>query len=122
MRNKKLFVSIFIVCAMFFFACERYEGTISGNVVFMENGMEYPAIDAVITKIELKGATEIVIAKEKTDSTGNYVLSHIAKGSWKITGRLEIDSLIYEGASDVIVIDGANKEKQNLVLQPITTN
>ena len=118
MRDKNLFVLIFVVCLLFF-SCEKYEGTISGNVVFMEDGIEYPAVNAIITKIQLKDATEIVVAKEKTDTIGNYVLNHTAKGSWKVIGRLEMDSLVYEGSSDVITIDGNNKEGVNLVLMPI---
>ena len=113
-----MFAVICVACALFY-ACEKYEGTISGKVVFVENGVEYPAVDAVITKIELKGDAEIVVAKEKTDTLGNYVLSHTANGSWKVSGRLEIDSVVYEGSSKVIVIDGAKNEVQNLVLLPI---
>ncbi|MCL2131956.1 MAG: hypothetical protein FWH36_05840 [Lentimicrobiaceae bacterium] len=118
MSNKKLFSVIFVV-GLLFFACEKYEGTISGNVVFVEDGVEYTAVDAVITKIELKGSREVIVAKEKTDTLGNYVLNYTAKGSWKVSGRLEIDSLVYEGSTDVITIDGTNKEEQNIVLMPI---
>ena len=117
MRNKGLCGVVFTVCVVLFFACEKFEGTISGNVVYVEDGQEYVAIDAIITKIQLKGSTEIVIAKEKTDTSGNYLLNYTAKGSWKVTGCLEIDSLVYEGSTDVIVIGGASKEGQNMVLR-----
>jgi len=118
MRNKRLFVLVFTVCLLFF-ACEKYEGTISGKVVYVEGGVEFPAVDAVITKIELKGEKEIVVAREKTDSSGNYVLDYISKGSWKVVGWLEIDDLVYEGVSDAIKMEGNKKEVVNLVLMPI---
>jgi len=118
MRNKRLFVFVFMACLLLF-ACEKYEGTISGKVVYVEDGVEFPAIDAVITKIELKGGKEIVVAREKTDSSGNYVLDYISKGSWKVVGWLEIDSLVYEGVSDAIKMEGNKKEVVNLVLMPI---
>ena len=117
MRNKRLFVFVFMACTLLA-ACEKYEGTISGNVVYVEDGVEFPAIDAVITKIELKGEKEIVVAKEKTDS-GKYVLNYISKGSWKVMGWLEIDDLVYEGASDAIKMEGNKKEVVNLVLMPV---
>jgi len=117
MQNKSLFTLVFMGCLLFC-ACEKYEGTISGNVVFMEDGRTYPAVDAIITKMKVKGAKEIAVAKGKTDTCGNYVLNHVSKGSWKVVGRLEIDSLVYEGESDVIEIDG-NKEVVNLVLMPV---
>jgi hypothetical protein len=119
MRDRRSFVVICAVCALLFFACEEYEGTISGNVVYMKNGVAEVAVDEIITKIQLKGGAEIVVAKEKTDTCGNYVLNHTAKGSWKVIGRLEIDSIVYEGTSDVIAVDGAEKSVQNLVLKPI---
>ena len=119
MQDKRLFVVIYVVCALLLFACEKYEGTINGRVVYVEDGVEQPAVDAVITKVQVKGNAEIVVAVEKTDTCGNYTLSHVSKGSWKIIGRLEIDSLVYEAVSEAIVIDGANKEVQNLVLLPI---
>jgi len=119
MQNKRQIVVVCVVCSLFFLACERYEGTISGNVVYRENGVEYVAVDAIITKMQLKRETEILVAKEKTDTAGNYVMNHITKGTWKVIGRLEIDSLVYEGFTDAIVIDGANNEVQNLVLLPI---
>ena len=119
MQNKGLFVVIYAVCALLLFACEKYEGTIKGQVVYVENGAELPAVDAIITKIQLKGSTEIVVAKEKTDTCGNYTLNHTAKGSWKLIGRLEMDSLVYEGVSDVVEINGANEEVRKLVLLPI---
>jgi hypothetical protein len=117
MQSKSRLVVIFIGCLLFV-ACEKFQGTISGKVVYVEDGTEYAAVDAVITKIELKGDKEIVVAKEKTDSIGNYVLNFTAKGSWKIRGWLELDSLVYEGSSDAINIVGTNKEEVNLVLFP----
>jgi len=119
MWNKRLFGLIFMACSLLFCACEKYEGTISGNVVFMEDGVLYTAEDAIITKIQLKGTKEIVVTKEKTDASGNYVLNYTAKGSWKISGRFEIESFVYEGSSDVIEIDGTKKVEVNLVLLPI---
>ena len=118
MWNKRLFVFVFIV-GIGVLSCEKYEGTICGNVVYMNDGELEIAVDAIITKIKIDGETEMMIAKEKTDTNGYYVLNYLTKGSWKIIGRLEIDSVVYEAVSEVIVIDGASKKEQNMVLLPI---
>ena len=117
MRNKRLVAVVFMACLLCVFACEKYEGTISGNVVYVEEGISDVAVNAVITKIEVKGERETVVAKEKTDTLGNYALEYTTTGSWKVTGRLEIDSLVYEGVSEVVKIDETNKTARlNLVL------
>ena len=120
MWSKRLFIFIFMVCLLLF-SCEKYEGTISGTVALMENGVVYPLEEEVIvTKIQLKGKKEIVVATEKSDARGNFVFNHTAKGSWKINGRLEIEDLLFEGSSEEIVIDETSKEKKiTLVLLPI---
>ena len=121
MKHKKLYFSIVIVfSAVVFFACDKYEGEISGDVVYKDAaGDTHIAAGAIVSKIQLNGEKETTVAKEKTDTNGHYLFTYTIKGSWKIAGRLEIDSLVYEGVSEVVTINGTNKEVRNMVLVPV---
>jgi len=44
MWNKRLFAVICVACALFY-ACEKYEGTISGKVVFVKIGVEFSQME-----------------------------------------------------------------------------
>ena len=121
MRDRKhYFPMIILFSAAAFWACDKYEGEISGEVVYTDMyGTQQVAAGAIMSKVQLKGGNETVVAKQETDSNGRYVFDYTTKGSWKVKGRLEMDSLVYEGVSETVTINGTRKEVRDLVLLPV---
>jgi hypothetical protein len=120
MENWKLSMICLFFASMIFVACDKYDSKISGKARYIDkNNTSYPAAGAVITKMTIKGDSLYAVVAVVADENGEFLFEHTTKGSWKLNGKVEKDSILYFGLSEDFSTNGANHIEQTILLEPV---
>ncbi|MBO4739814.1 MAG: hypothetical protein J5606_09705 [Bacteroidales bacterium] len=116
-------VIIGILLLLLSVACDKYNSTIEGYVFYEDEGNLYKAKDAIVYKQVVQKEDTINIVATSCDSNGCFLFDNTTKGTWRLKGKIVLDSVIYEGCSSVFTTKGTDKVVvPDIVLQPISTN
>ncbi|MDR1459175.1 MAG: hypothetical protein LBI60_03070 [Bacteroidales bacterium] len=120
MKSWKISVIWLFFAGTIFMACDKYDSKISGkaNYIDKNNNTSYPASGAVITKMTLKGDSLYPVVAVVADGNGEFLFEHTTKGSWRLSGKLEKDSIFYFGFSEDFTTNGNNHIEQTILLEP----
>ena len=92
-------------------ACDKYNSTIEG------------APNAIVYKQVVQKEDTINIIATSCDSNGCFLFDNTTKGTWRLKGKIVLDSAIYEGCSSVFTTKGTDKVVvPDIVLQLVSTN
>jgi hypothetical protein len=121
MGNWKISMIGLFFAGMFLMACDKYDSKISGRASYINknNNTTYPAAGAIITKMTLKGDSLYPVIAVIADDNGEFLFEHTTKGSWKLNGKVEKDSIFYFGISDEFSTNGANHIEQTILLEAV---
>jgi hypothetical protein len=102
-------------------ACDKYESKITGKVNYIDanDNMIYPASGAVVIKMAVDGDSIYPIVGVRANENGEFLFEHTTKGSWKLSGKFEKDTVFYFGLSESFTTNGNNHIEQTILLEPV---
>ncbi len=104
-------------------ACDKYNSTIEGSVLYEQEKNLYKAPNAIVYKQVVQKEDTINIIATSCDSNGCFLFDNTTKGTWRLKGKIVLDSAIYEGCSSVFTTKGTDKVVvPDIVLQLVSTN
>lgn len=101
-------------------SCDKYDSIIYGKLTYIseEDGAEYVAAGALVTKCRLAGNDTIQVSSVIADAEGSYSLGYVTKGEWILKAVLKADTLVYTACSNAITATGnAENIEKNMVLK-----
>lgn len=121
MKNCKIgFAGLIMLTLLLFIACDKYESTISGTITYLDinNNVVYPASWAVVSKMQMKNDSLVMVTSVRCDTNGYYFFEHSTAGTWILKGKLYVDdTVIYTGFSDEFLTSGTDKIGKDILLK-----
>lgn len=120
MKNYKIGLAGLIILTLLFIACDKYESTISGTITYLDtnDNVIYPASWAVVSKMEMKNDSLVMVTSVRCDTNGYYSFEHSTVGTWILKGKLYVDdTVMYTGFSDEFSTSGTDKIEKDILLK-----
>ncbi len=120
MKNWKIGLTGLIMSILLFIACNKYESTISGTITYLDtnDNIVYPASWAVVSKMQMKNDSLVMVTSVRCDTNGQYSFEHSTVGTWILKGKLHVDdTVIYTGFSEEFSTSGTNKMEKDILLK-----
>ena len=125
MKNWKILLFGLLVISWFCVSsCDKYNSKITGKVFYtdIDDGINYPAARAVVTKMVQKNDSLHFVSAVFADANGEFLFDHTTKGTWILSGKFENDTIFYFGVSEEFTTNGENKVEQIIILKPLINN
>jgi hypothetical protein len=121
MKNWRISVFLMMFAGVILIACDKYESKIIGKVNYRDvnDNKKYPAAGAIITKIAVAGDSLRSIVSVVANENGEFLFDRTTKGSWKLSGKFEKDTVQYVGLSEHFTTNGINQIEQFILLEPV---
>ncbi|MDR2407365.1 MAG: hypothetical protein LBE13_04535 [Bacteroidales bacterium] len=121
MKNWRISVFLLMFAGVILIACDKYDSKIIGKVNYIDvnDNRNYPAAGAIITKMAVDGDSLRSVASVVANENGEFLFDHTTKGSWKLSGKIEKDTILYWGLSEQFSTNGSNQIEQIILLEPV---
>jgi hypothetical protein len=121
MKNWRISVFLLVFAGVVLLACNKYDSKIIGkvNYIAIHDNKNYPAAGAIVTKIAVTGDSLRSVVSVVANENGEFLFDQTTKGSWKLSGKFEKDTILYFGLSEQFSTNGINQIEQIILLEPI---
>lgn len=119
MKNWKIALTGLMMSTLLLIACDKYESTISGTITYLDTitNTVCPASWAVVSKMQMKNDSLVLVTSVRCDTNGRYSLDHSTVGTWILRGKLFVDdTIVYSGFSDEFSTNGTDKIEKDILL------